>query len=405
VAEGRGKGMIPTYLPIPTSDYEQFARHSQLAFGDDPTLTLHWLRTEPRLSEARGVYVAGQLVSQMELYPLHVQGGHAPIGCGGIGAVATPPNQRRHGYVEALLRAACDEMRTRGMPIAMLGAFKESFYGRYGWAVFGERRKYRGSPDLFAPFRQSAGQFVAAGFEQVEEFESIYRTALRGRMAVLIRTHDWWRKNVLHNAYWDRQYQSYLWRDAQGRGRSYLIYRIVREGEKQVVRVREIVALDPDARSQLFALLANFRDHVDEIEFSAPADAPVNLLFPNTLECRTEPLDMLRIVDVPMLLNAYAYPHEVAGRLTFAITDDWLPYNQGTFALEVANGVGQCTRISDAAPAGLKCDIRVLAPLVSRHLRPRVAAAFGLLEAPDRAALALAEQLFSGLAPFLSDSF
>jgi predicted acetyltransferase len=399
------EAVTPSYQPVPETDYEQFAAHSQLAFGDDPATTLRWLRDAPRLSEARGIYDAGQLVSQLELYPLQVQGGHAPIGCVGIGAVATPPNQRRRGYVEAGLRGACAEARERGMPIGMLGAFKESFYGRYGWAVFGERRKYRGEPALFAPFKLASGRFVAAHTEDIAELDAIYRAALRGRFAIVYRSEDWWRKAVLYDAYWERQQLGYIWRDADGRGRSYLIYRIAKEGDKQVVRVRDIVALDPEARGQLFALLANFRDHVEEIEFAAPADAPVNLLFPDSLECRTEPLDMLRIIDLEMLLNAYAYPRDVQGSLTLAVQDDWLAHNSGVFRLEVADGVGHVVRLASSSDAGLRCDIRTLVPIISRHLRPRTAAAFGMLEASNRSDLGLAEQLFTGQAPYLMDRF
>ncbi len=397
--------MTLTYQPIPETDYDSFAQSAQMAFGDDTEIVLRWLRSIDRPTELRGMYADGRLVTQLELYPFEVQSGQTPLAACGIGAVSTPPHERRRGHVAQILRAACDEIRERGMSITLLGAFKESFYGQYGWAVFGERRYYRGAPQLFAPFKPLAGQFTPAGVEQIDELDAIYRTALRGRFGLVIRSPIWWRRKVLSNDYWPRYHHTFIWRDPTGHGRSYLIYRIVQEGEKQVLRVHEAVALDPQARSQLFVLLANFRDQVDEIQLRAPADAPVNLLFPDSLECHTEPLDMLRIVDVAMLLNAYSYPREATGRLTIAISDNWLPHNNGVFALEVAGGVGQCTRVADTTEAGLRCDIRALVPVISRYVKPRTAAAFGLLEAPDRGALGLAEQFFAGLAPFLSDSF
>jgi predicted acetyltransferase len=114
---------------------------------------------------------------------------------------------------------------------------------------------------------------------------------------------------------------------------------------------------------------------------------------------------MARVVDVAALLTAYPYPKDVEGRLTIAITDDLLAHNQGVFELEVAGGVGQVRQLPADTPAGVACDVRVLGQLVSRLLRPRVAAAFGMLAVSDRAALDLAETLFAGLVPFVSDGF
>jgi predicted acetyltransferase len=394
----------PTYLPIPESDYERYVLINQYAYGGETAIIRRWLAFE-RPNELRGVYVDGRLVTQMELYPLNLLAGRTLLPVAGIGSVATPPEERRRGYVAHLLQAACAELRERGMHLALLGAFKDSFYGRYGWATFSERRNYRGSPDQFAHFRAKGGQVVAVGAEAIAELDAIYRGALRGRIGPFARTEAWWRNFVLGDADWQSSNQAFVWRDEHGQARAYVIYRIKRDGEKRVLRCREMVALDPQARQQILGFLANFDSQVEQIAFSAPTDAPVNLLFLDPLECSIEPWFLARVIDVAALLAAYPYPKECHGRLTLAITDTWLAHNQGTFALEVAGGVGICTRLPEDQVAGLQCDVRVLGQLVSRHLRPRVAAAFGLLAAPDRTALAFADQLFAGLAPFLSDDF
>jgi hypothetical protein len=63
------------------------------------------------------------------------------------------------------------------------------------------------------------------------------------------------------------------------------------------------------------------------------------------------------------------------------------------------------SRLAAGTEAGLRLDVRALTQIYSRLLRPRTAAAFGLLAAPDRAALELAERAFAGLAPFSTDMF
>jgi predicted acetyltransferase len=395
---------MPEYRAIPPEDYERASTINYQAFRDDPAVNRRWLASE-RPTELRGLYADGRLVSQLELWSFDLLDGRGAIACGGFGAVATPPEERRRGYVGQLLAGACAELRERGAPLIILGPFKESFYGQFGWAAFCERRRYIGAPGDFASFRQQAGRFEHGGAESIAELDSIYRQALRGRFGVVARSADWWQKCIVQDAYWQRSQDVYIWRDASGSGRAYTLYRIVQEGEKRTLRCREMVALDPEARAQLFGFLANHDSQADEIVFYGPTDAPVNLLFPNPLRCEVEPFYMLRVIDLVQALERFHYPRECRGRLTLAVRDSWLAHNQGSFALEVEGGTGRCERLADDAPAQLACDIRVLAPILSRHLRPRTAAAFGMLEAHDRAALGLLEQLLAGLAPFFSEAY
>ncbi len=399
------------YREIEAADFTQAMRTLSLAFGDggEDSMAMRWLESAERPSELRGMYAGGQLTAQLEIQSFEVQSGRGTLPAAGFGAVASPPEHRRRGYVAALLREACEELHGRGVLLLFLDPFKESFYGRYGWSVFSERRRYRGAPDRFAPFRRIAtphGQFVPCGIDEAETFDAVYREALRGRFGPVARTPQWWRQSVLGSAYSGRANQAFVWRDDQGRARAYTIYRLEQGDKERTVRCREMVALDPEARAQLFAFLAGHDVHVERIQFDAPPDAPVNALFPDTLECSIEPNFMVRILDVAALLSAYPFAKGAAGRVTLAVSDEWLPRNQGVFALEVdAQGSGQCRPIGAHDGAQLRCDIRVLNRLVSRLVRPRTAATFGLLDVADRAALGLLEEWFAGLQPFFSEQF
>ena len=391
------------YQPIPESDYDAYVRTEAHAFVAEPQDARRWL-AERHTGDMRGLFVDGRLVAQLLLLPLQVGAGRVNLSCGGLGGVASPPEERRHGYVARLLRETCDELRANDTALCLLYPFKASFYGRYGWATCMERRRYSGSPELFAPFRkQLHGRFEPAGIEAVDDFQKIYSGALRGRFGPIVRTPAWWEKEVLTEHKKTRY--NYIWRDESGEARSYVCYSWEQRPPGTTMACREIVALDPEARAQLFGFVTNHDAQCKDVVFHAPADAPVNLLMPDPLECKAEPYFMLRLVDVAAALSSLRYPGDLRGRLTIAVTDDWLEHNNGTFALEVGDGTATCARLPDAAEADLACDVRVLAQIFTRYLRPRTAAAFGMLAVNKQPALALLNQLFAGLAPFSSVFF
>lgn len=390
------------YRSLPAADLERFIQVETHAFNANPDR----VRLTPELlDQLRGLYVAGELVAQLQLLPLRVMTGAGDLPCGGLSSVATPPEQRRRGYTATLLRHTCAELSDSGVMLAMLHPFKRAFYQRYGWATFMERRVYHGAPEQFAHFRRAEGGFVPVGPEAIPELQQIYAGSLRGRFGPVLRDDAWWRRNVLRS--WSGEtHVAFVWRDAGGAGRAYLIYHLSPwAGSARTLTCREMVALDPTARAQLFNFLADHDSQCSEVVFRAPADAPVNLLMREPLRCEVEPHFMLRLIDAGAALAAFPYPADVAGRLSISIADDWLTTNQGVFALEVGGGQARCTRLPAGSPADLACDVRVLTQIYARYVRPRTAAAFGLLTVHDRAALALADRLFAGLAPFSSDFF
>lgn len=391
-----------TYKQLEPADYERFVAIEAQAFNEEPDLA----RLSPEmLPGLRGLYDGNELVAQLQLFAHQLSNGSGTVASGGIGSVAVAPEQRGRGYTESLLRHACAELHEAGTPVCMLFPFRVSFYHRFGWATAMERRVYTGSPRLLRQFAPSPeGRWQRVGDEAVAQLDAVYRHALRGRWGPLVRDEAHWQREVLRT--WEKkQHAAYLWTDTAGRPRAYLIASQTQapRSERQL-RCREAVALDPLARSQIFSLLAAHETQCAEFVLPTPSDAPVGMLLTDQPRCAIEPYFMLRLVDVARALALFPYPKEATGRLAIAVTDDWLPHNAGTFLLEVHGGAGRCETVSGVAP-DLRCDLRVLTQIATRYLRPRTAAAFGLLDAPSPPALALLDTLFAGLAPFFGDYF
>lgn len=396
------------YRSLTPGDAEAAARLDSYSFGNSPEPA----RFDPAtIGRMRGLWDATALVAQLRLIDIEVQGGANTLRAVGIASVAGAPETRRKGHVAQLLHHTMAEVAADGVALAVLYPFKRTFYGRYGWANYVERRVYSGSPAQLASFRLGPGRFHHAGPGNADtligELDGIYRAALRGRFGPLVRDEPWWRERVLRDYYSADQQAAHvaIWRDDAGNGRSYMMYDLNRQPGGRVLNCWEIVATDPTARAQLFAFMAGHQDQVAGVRFRAPVDAPVNFLLPDPLECAVEPHFMLRILAVPAALEQYAFPADVEGTFTLAVTDDWIKANNGAYRVTLAGGAAQVTRLPTDASAGLSLDIRVLAQIYSRALRPRSAAAFGMLTVADRSHLALAERAFAGLPPFVSDFF
>lgn len=390
------------YRAVPAGDVACFSRNETLAFQQNRV----GIRLQPGMhDQLRGLYVDGALVAQLRLYPYQIMTGSGTLACGGIGNLATPVEYRRRGYSAELLRCACLELRERGTMLALVFPAQRAFFQRFGWATAIERKVYYGAPGRYAHVRRSAdGAFTEVGTEAVAALQQVYSGALRGRFGPLIRDEEHWTRQLLQDGNGTPR-QAYLWRGAGGSPRAYLIASFEQpQPGRNLLRIREAVALDPLARSQIFVLLADFASQCAEVVLPTPADAPVSVLLPEPPRCEVEPTAMLRLTDVAGALAAFRYPQDVSGRVTVEVADDWLDQNQGLFELTVEAGQGSCRRIA-TGEGDLRCNVGTLAQIYSRYLRPRTAAAFGLLEMLNRPALSLLDKLFTGLAPFCSDYF
>jgi predicted acetyltransferase len=391
------------YRPIVVADHARYIAQRCEAFGGAPDETRDWMSRLPEM-QLRGLFKAGDLVAQTAMHLFQISDGRGALGTGGFDSIVTPPQHRRRGYTAELLRRCVAELLERGIFLSTLGSFKMSFYRKLGWATFTERRKVIAPIAALMPFRREvSGAFSPATEADIPALHEIFLGGLRGRFGPIIRTPGWWRTELLRLDRSERH--SFIWRGDDGRARAYVIYQWRTIEGENVMACREAITLDPQARAQLFAFMADHDSQTDTVHFFAPMEAPISALLHEAPEYRLDQDLMLRLLDVAQALAAFHYPPEAAGRLTLEVTDAWLPHNQGVFALEVQNGVGQVTRLADDTPGEIAVDVAVLAQIYSRFLRPRAAATFGLIEVRERAALRLLDALFAGLAPFNSDEF
>lgn len=73
------------------------------------------------------------------------------LSMGGVAGVATHPLGRRQGYARSVLARLISDMRDQGHAVSSLLPFRESFYGRLGWAGFPLARVTKFAPANLQP--------------------------------------------------------------------------------------------------------------------------------------------------------------------------------------------------------------------------------------------------------------
>lgn len=93
-------------------------------------------REENALSSFMVVEENGRIVSHVGLFPLKLACLGARVKAGGIGGVATLPEERNKGHMSMLLKHAGNVMKQKGWPLSVLWGDRQRYYS-FGWDIAG----------------------------------------------------------------------------------------------------------------------------------------------------------------------------------------------------------------------------------------------------------------------------
>ena len=123
------------------AQHDELLRFLERAFGHDRGFfekeMPQWYGDPVACCEGSNVILAkDQIASHVGLYPIEVSAAGVSLTVGGIGAVATAPEERGKGHMSRLLQHVIEVMRERGYPLSWLGGDRQR-YGTYGWETAG----------------------------------------------------------------------------------------------------------------------------------------------------------------------------------------------------------------------------------------------------------------------------
>lgn len=351
----------------------------------------------------------GEMTAFIRMVPFAQRINGRGLSFAGVGPVVALPQHRRKGHVGALLRRGLEVMRERGQVLSGLHTPHPSLYQRYGWEIASVRKAYTFAPKDVALRSQPGerGRLRMLAPDDWAQLDRVYRQHSAQRNGPIHRGEVWWREAIFALSQ-PAPADVALWEDGRGEPQGYVVYhqRTSPDRDMPMFWVREVTALTSDAYLNLISYLLR-HDLPKTITWSAPSDDPFLSLVEDATKVRIE-MDydvMLRVCDVENALRQRPPPGREGGlSLALGVSDASAPWNEGTWQIEVADGLVSVE--STNAPPELSLSATVLAPVFNGFLSPGAAALAGLAAAKDAETLATADAVFATThPPYCADGF
>ncbi len=364
---------MSTYRKLKEEEMDLYYKMSHYAFrlheGEKDFEKEDYWKT---IGEVKGLFDSQKLVTCYVLYFFNCRLRGNWFKTGGLGDVASPPENRRMGYVGEMLVSSIKDMKEQGAALSVLWPFSYPFYRKYGWELATAFYNYKLSPEsLNFTEKSAAGKFRKVGIDEWELLNNIFQKSYLKYDLEIKRNEEWWQERVLKMG--NQKKYVYIWEE-EGEARGYIIYSVKKTSENLWDRkmvVDEIMSQDYEAYLQLLRFLYYHDSQLQEINIPISLSDPLIKLIPDPRikENNYIPGAMFRIIDLKGVLNGLTYP-EIKRKVTFTIKDDQAPWNNGDFILEVEDCKGNCTRLDGKPETDFQISINHLVPIITGFTSP-----------------------------------
>lgn len=279
-------------------------------------------------------------------FVLTIPGGEIPAA--GVSVVGVLPSHRRRGLLRSMMRRQLDDIRDRKEPVAILWASESAIYQRFGYGLASQHASFdidRDRARFRREQRQNASARLVSREEALDVLPSIYERVRVLTPGMFARDETWWDAHRLFDGEHHRDGAGPMFRvvvDVDSRTEAYALYRVHSSWDDDglhhgTLDVIEAIATTTDALQALWEYLFGV-DLVERVKgFSAPVDFPLKFMLEDMRRLRLRVHDALwlRVVDVTSALEVRTYARP--GGIVFELTDDFCPWNEGRWSLEVSS--------------------------------------------------------------------
>lgn len=308
------------------------------------------------LDRARVAIVNGKVVGASQMLSLEVTiPGEGPVAMGGLTATGVAATHRRRGLLSAMMRSLFEDARERGEMLSTLCASEGAIYGRYGFgpATFRVRWELdRHRAALAQPSRSTGQMELVESHTATVALAGLHEQIRQTRIGEVSANPEFF--NSLTGSSEQGNDGSgvplfVLHYDSTGDVDGGAVYRTPWSPDPDTsgyVQVDWLEATSSDAYTDLWVLLGDIDLTKRVVAANRPVDETLRWqLFDQRSLRITRHSDNLwvRLIDVPGALATRSY--QVEGSLIFEVIDDeYCPWNQGRWHLEVGPEGATCQR-------------------------------------------------------------
>jgi predicted acetyltransferase len=340
----------------------------------------------------------GNVAAGLAMLPMRQWFGGRQVAMTGIASVGVAPEYRGSGVANALLRHTLTELHQTGVPISTLYPAAQTPYRQVGYEQGGFYCRWSVNPGSIGLRRLALPVYPME--LSAENFWPTYQNRAQASNGNLARHPMLWHQ-LTHPKTEGEMFYAYGFGNAQ-QPEGYIIFQQQSSPTESTLRIIDWALLTAAATQTFWAFLFSHRSQIDAVYWIDGVIPTISLCLPEQIAKQRSAMQWLvRVVDVVRALATRGYPEQMAAELHLEIKDDVLPANSDRFVMQVEQGNCQVKR---GGTGSFKTTINGLASLYTSLFSARQLRQSGLAEAED-GIVTIADQIFSGTCPWMSDFF
>jgi len=287
----------------------------------------------------------------------------------GIGGVGTLPEARKGGHIRHIFEKLLPEACEKGVVFSCLTPFSHDFYRKFGYEIACARNNISISTGDLSDIRPK-GEYVHI---------------LPGDdTSLLAEVHSEYIKNINHGIHRDHWPENrawkcftredpcatgtyiYLWKDENGKARSYIKYKDVMEDGDHNMHVTELAFIDKKGLYGALGITGGLSAQFENFKWLMPTFIdPYDFIGDAwSVESEFKPRDMTRVVNVKAALQLMRRPC-FEGKYVIEVEDENIAANSGKYLVEFSPDEAKVS--ATTKDADICCDILTLSQLVTGY--------------------------------------
>ena len=325
--------------------------NSRKDFGDPE-------KTKRGYEKVRAVFDdTGKACSTTCIEPYTIKFNGNDVKMGGIGAVATLPQERNKGHVRKLFNYCFEEMRTNEQIFSFLFPFSHPYYRMFGYELCYDKQLVNMPLNAFTGLKAPGRAELFVYDRDLDVLKDIYAAFTANKNLAVVRTDEGWKELFDKDSYKDL-YNTYIWYDADDNPSCYISYDASSEVQNEI-NVKELAFKNYDALKGMLGFLSTFHPVFHAFKGYFPNFIDFTMIVPEPKLMRRELSTggMNRIIDVEKVLGYTKTPNTNAS-VNIEVNDNSIALNNGVFAVSFEDGSVNVKKTT--ARPDLNCDIQAL---------------------------------------------